>query len=369
MIGKNILIDLLYVTNKPGGSAIYGVKLTKEIEKILGDNNQITIFTSTYIPFGDCNVNVINHPILKLRVARILFQLLVFPIYLCKKGVNIYFNPSVQIPLYKICGVEYITVIHDFIPFYKKNKYSILRHMYIKWLSLHSLKNSDSIIFVSKNTYTDSKKLIDISKKRYAIAPPASQFMSAEIIEKTFTPIIFLYNGAIEPGKNLLFFLDVWSEYTKIFKDDQFIISSGITWRGELKRVERIILENQMNKSVLIKFQYKTTDEIINMYQKATFFVYASEFEGFGIPILEAIQYGCIPIASNSSGMSEILGRLDHSLVGFDKNDWLKYMIRMRKMIQNAEEYREYLEKMKNVYSQFTWQKSAKIVSEIFIGE
>jgi glycosyltransferase involved in cell wall biosynthesis len=110
--------------------------------------------------------------------------------------------------------------------------------------------------------------------------------------------------GTIEPRKNYPALIRVFNEIKKEGFDTQLIIAGRTGWKSEATYEEK---EKSPFKEDII-FTGKLTDhELVQFYNMAELFVYPSFFEGFGLPVLEAMQCGLPVVASNTSSIPEIV--------------------------------------------------------------
>lgn len=200
------------------------------------------------------------------------------------------------------------TVIHDlsFIShpeFYSK---SFVR-IYTKQLSL-TLKNNPIIITVSEHSKYQINKYLNIPVEDIYIVQGYVENIFLQVHKKSEMDEIpyFLYTGHIEPRKNL-----------------DFLIRNFLSWRekrnhnfklkiiGELWIKSKGIIEmlNKYRNNPYIEFTGYVTDEKLNeFYQNAAGFVHTSLEEGFGFPVLEAMNYNLPVLCSESISTSEISG-------------------------------------------------------------
>lgn len=117
----------------------------------------------------------------------------------------------------------------------------------------------------------------------------------------------------------------------------------------------------QSNKNIHFT-GYLSDEELVQQYKNAILFVYPSIYEGFGMPPLEAMAFGCPAIVSNTTSLPEVCGDAAYYIDPYDINDIADGM---KEVLENHG-LREQL--IRNGYARiklFSWEKSAKHVSEI----
>src|SRR5208337_2092341 len=111
--------------------------------------------------------------------------------------------------------------------------------------------------------------------------------------------------GVLEPRKNQVMLLDVLRELRKEGHDLELIIIGRPGWRW----TNPLTLEKYQDLRPWVRILADIPDpDLIEFYNRAELFVYPSFYEGFGLPILEAMACGTPVIASNASSMPEVGG-------------------------------------------------------------
>lgn len=129
-----------------------------------------------------------------------------------------------------------------------------------------------------------------------------------EISNITKKESIFLMVNTIEPRKNIFEVVDAFNHLLSIKElDDNFrlVIAGRPGWKSE-NLVENL-RENRFGEKI-IYIEAPTDEEVAALYKKAKFIISASEAEGFGLPPLEGILFGCIPIVSDIPQHRENIG-------------------------------------------------------------
>ncbi len=104
---------------------------------------------------------------------------------------------------------------------------------------------------------------------------------------------------------------------------------------------------------------YVSDDDLPNFYKKAELFVLPSLYEGFGLPVLEAMRYGCPVVTSNVSSLPEAGG--DAALY-FKPEDVDDIKNTIEKVLTDKSLKEKMIEKGRDHYKKFTWEKAAKEV-------
>lgn len=176
------------------------------------------------------------------------------------------------------------------------------------------LRRADGIVAVSENTKRDAIRLLGIpsEKIRVIYQGVAETYFSVtpERIRQVkdglgLTRPYFLFVGTIEPRKNVDTLLDAWEAMPADFHaEHELIIAGSPGWNSE-KTMSRLRAV-QDHRSVRY-LGYVNEPDLPALTAAARAFVYPSLYEGFGIPVAQAMACGCAVIASNVSSLPEVL--------------------------------------------------------------
>ncbi|HHP7245522.1 MAG TPA: glycosyltransferase family 4 protein [Elainellaceae cyanobacterium] len=230
------------------------------------------------------------------------------------KKVDI-FHATYPLPV-RVKGTKKITTIHDLIPL--RLPYTTLdnKKMFYKLIQ-DAIKHSDMIATVSENSKHDILSIFDVDpdKVRVTYQPIALRPFSQEEDQvlpeylkkfKLKPKDYILFVGAIEPKKNVGRLIDAFSGIdTKI--PLVIVGKRGWLWANEIGKVDAIFGQRQAQRKVKL-LEYVSSEDLRYLYSGATCFVFPSLYEGFGLPPLEAMSFGCPVITSNASSLPEICG-------------------------------------------------------------
>lgn len=260
---------------------------------------------------------------------------------------DIVFEPCHIGPLNLPKSIKRVTTIHDLTPllfpkFHEKQ--SVLIH---KILLPKIIKKADLIITPSNNTKKDILKLNHKAKIKVIALAPTKKLPTTAVKEK-----YLLYLGTIEPRKNLEILIEAYSELNLKHK---LILAGKIGWKAN-----PILKKASQNPNIILTGQISEKEKA-NLYKNAAIFIYPSHYEGFGLPPLEAMQYGTPVIVANNSSLKEYYK--NHALLFKTKSELKNHI----KTLLNKKSLREKLAKNGQEYAkQFTWEKTAKETLKTF---
>lgn len=210
-------------------------------------------------------------------------------------------------------SVPQCLVIHDLAflhyPSFIKKSHLIYYRRYIPGF----LKKAHSIVTVSEFTKADIHQRYKINNEKinvvYNAAKPGFKPVSEEVKEMvklkyTDGKEFFIYTGSVHPRKNLLNLLKGFSFFKKRLKSNfKLVIVGRLAWHYESFLKD---LETYKFRHDVILTGYLPEKELISLTASAYAMVYPSLFEGFGVPVIEAMQSGVPVITSAGSAMQEI---------------------------------------------------------------
>lgn len=236
------------------------------------------------------------------------------------KSYDAFLSPVYKIPncVRKNLNVKPYIILYDCIPFLFSTYYPQKTNV-VADVMRTALKN-DYFFPISRATQEDYKKLFPVVKDENSsvILLAAASYFSPKLDEIDFKYIQKKYNlpqdkkyvfslCTLEPRKNLLRAVKNFLIFLAKNKIDDLVwVMGGSAW---VTFIETLKKEGAAwNPSVIIRAGYVDDDDLPVLYSNAEWFVYTSQYEGFGLPPLEAMQCGCPVITSNNSSLPEVVG-------------------------------------------------------------
>jgi len=259
-----------------------------------------------------------------------------------------------------------VVTVLDLIPLifselYTKNK-SNLRFKFARFLENSAVKKAKGIIAISEATKRDVVKILDIDPAKIYVTPLAinNDFISRKVSIKKFTNPTLLYVGGIDARKNIYFLLDVFKSLLNNYSwkvAPKLLIAGKITEDANYSDFLAELKKLGLGKEQVEQLGYVSDDELISLYDSVDLFVFPSLYEGFGLPVLEAISRGCVVVAGNNSSIPEVLGN-NYPLC--EDNNHQQWLERIYELLSNTEK-REELRKIGLEQSRlFNWANTAQ---------
>ena len=227
---------------------------------------------------------------------------------------DIYFSPF-QAPSEEILNSKHLKrfrMIHDIIPILETGKIPTNRRLW-SYRIYNTINKDDFYVTNSECTRKDVLKYFDIKEENIK-----TTLLGADT---TFTPPLNpLPHGAEKPTKyifslctlgkrkNLIFAIKNFFKFINKNKiDDLKLVLAGGVWEKFKKELVNTI--GDFDHSKIEVLGYVKDKDIPKLYSNALMFIYPSLYEGFGLPVLEAMKCGCPVITSNVSSLPEVIGQ------------------------------------------------------------
>ena len=176
----------------------------------------------------------------------------------------------------------------------------------------YSVNRSSRVLTISEFSKREIVELLGVPEKKVRVVPSApniSEEMAAvEDVRAKFRiegPFI-LYVGNIEPRKNLIRLLDAFARLkARADIPHRLVLAGGRGWNNE--DFDRALAANPCRDDVVLT-GYVSSGEKNALYRFADAFVFPSLYEGFGIPPLEAMHWGCPVVAAKAASLPEVVG-------------------------------------------------------------
>jgi glycosyltransferase involved in cell wall biosynthesis len=275
--------------------------------------------------------------------------------WLNKNHVDVYFSPDGFIPLRT--AVPCVPVVHDLAPLVFPQYMRWRDYVYYRLFQLRMIRRAALVLTVSNFSKNEIVKLSGIKSNLVAVAYNGlhSGFTSPNNDEANIKDVkedspYFIYYGSIHPRKNVFGLIKSFELYREKGGLASLVLAGRSAWKVE--EVEKTI--KQSNASEYIKWlPYLDSHELQMTLRMSIGLVYISHYEGFGLPVLEAMASGVPVITSSHSSMSEVGGDavltcdpLDHAAVAQQMKRLSKDHILRSKLIrlglERAKEFNYY---------------------------
>jgi len=292
------------------------------------------------------------------------------PKMLEKEHISLYHVPQngIGLPAKKVC--PQVVTIHDLIPYIypetvgKKYLQVFLQRM--PWI----MENTDAIITVSEHSKED---IIDVfhypAEKIHVIyeAPePVYQLLPkaesiAALREYGIDKKYILYVGGFGPRKNVRGLLVAFAKVCREIPGDYLLVCPG-NWQREGNCSDELIAALGLTERVIFP-GYVPVNHLPWFYSGAELFVYPSFYEGFGLPVLEAMACGTPVVASTTSSLPEVAG---NAALLIDPHDTHHLAEAMYEVLTDKALAADLSAKGLTRSADFSWQKTAMETAQVY---
>jgi glycosyltransferase involved in cell wall biosynthesis len=244
------------------------------------------------------------------RWARILWEQLAWPVSTLRAGADLMHGMAFVTPM--LAPVPAVVTVYDLSFIHYPEQFPTLQRLYLTTQTRRSCRQARRVVAISSSGRDDIIRFFGIAPEKVDVVPPGVDdrfrpLPQAEIEafrQKYHLPERFmLHVGTLQPRKNLLVLLEAMALLDR--PDLPLYLVGGKGWYYDeiFARVEELGLQQQVN------FAGYVADETLSLwYNAATLLVFPSLYEGFGMPILEALASGTPVVAAAVSALPEAGG-------------------------------------------------------------
>jgi glycosyltransferase involved in cell wall biosynthesis len=320
-----IAIDGRALTVLKTGGGGYTYHLLKKLRERDEDNHYI-LCAHKPIRFASDAAN------LDVRINRfplgILWQQIGLPHILMKERVDLFHSPLFTIPFCLPCPA--VITIFDLTPLLFPQFHHWKVRLSLKHTMGLSARRAGKVIAISESTRRDILRYLSVDESKVVVIYPgvSSSFHPGDSAGSEQTRRKYaggakyiLHVGTLEPRKNLGFLIDVYDLLRKreSFRNLHLVLAGGKGWGYEnlFRKVAELGIEDKVHFA-----GYVGSDELPRLYRAAEALVFPSLYEGFGLPVLEAMASGLPVVVSSNSSLPEIVGDAGRLIKGWNAEEW-----------------------------------------------
>jgi glycosyltransferase involved in cell wall biosynthesis len=246
-------------------------------------------------------------------ISRVVWEQWKLPGLLHEKHIDVFHSPANVLPERLPQSCAGVVTLHDLAFLRYPHVLTRSKRLYHRTFTMHSLRRATMIIANSNSTKRDAIELAGIPANHIRMVYPC--------IDERFSNVTFdeeirsfrqahglmmgflLYLGTLEPRKNITTLIEAYAQLRKIYGlEEKLVLAGGKGWLFDsiFQRVQELGLEAE----VLFPGFVPDAEQLL-WYHSASVFVYPSLYEGFGMPVTEALACGIPVITSNVSSLPE----------------------------------------------------------------
>ncbi len=282
-------------------------------------------------------------------------------LYLHRPRPDVFFTPGHYSPRWAPCptvmSIMDLSYIH-FPQMFKKRDLWQLKN----WTA-HSVKKAKKIFTISKHAKNAIISYYHLKPQKIVVTYPGLKMYQAQkranLKKYGVKGDYILYVGTLQPRKNLLRLIKAHSILISQYPNLQLVIVGKKGWLYQ--EIFAKVKELGLTKSVIFT-GFIPDEDLPTFYQNALCFVLVSLYEGFGLPVLESMHYGCPVVTSNVSSLPEVVGQAG---ILVNPKSVVDIAEGMKKAINNR---KELIKKGHQQVKKFSWEKCAKETLEVLEG-
>ena len=299
-------------------------------EYVLFVDQPLNVVESLGVPF-----RVVVEPIKFKLIQKIFDYWMIIQLrkHIKKHEIDVFFAPTIKFPF---ASIPRYTTLHDMAWYFFPSGYTF-RERIKSWLWFHLCTHySAGIVTFANNTLHDLRKLRPKCPVPIRVIPEGVDPMfrqlppnqrSIEILDQlgVCKPYI-LAVSSLMPRKNFSALIRVYAQLVKHHSiPHQLALVGQPQWRSErlYSQVSSFGLESRVCCT-----GYISDEQLVQLYNQATLFVYPSIYEGFGLPVLEAMACGVPVVTSNTTSLKEVAGEAAILIDPHDETDLSNGMLR-----------------------------------------
>jgi glycosyltransferase involved in cell wall biosynthesis len=247
----------------------------------------------------------------KSRLFKMAWSQTTLPYWANKDRIDLFWGATHRLPRFLPQSIARVVTIHDLVWKYAPQTMRPLSLIIEKRLMPEAMKLADLVMVDSQGTadgiadtfpqYASKVRLVHLGATAQ-ISPPGFTSLSQHGIHRPY----FLFVGTLEPRKNLERLIEAYALLPKSQRDKlSLVIAGGKGW-GNVDLLT-LLKKNKLQESVKL-LGYVDEQQLAALYANARFLAMPSIYEGFGLPLVEAMQYGTPVLTSNTGCLAEIAG-------------------------------------------------------------
>ncbi len=299
------------------------------------------------------------------RVVRQLWCDTSLPMWANTDGVEVLWGPSHRLPRFIASHIVRVVTIHDLVWIYASQTMSSLTRFLERLHMPAAIKKADRIVAVSSATAKSIAENYRSRANRVATVLEGADHMTTTpdttVLESyNISGPYCLFVGTLEPRKNLANLLAAYAKLPQEVKEKCTLLVAGGKGWGDVNLAETI-KKLELEAHVLL-LGYVDEPTLAALYSQARFLVMPSLYEGFGLPLVEAMTYGTPVLTSNNSSMIEVAGDAGILVDPLDLDSITQGLLQLitddklhSKLSQNATKH----------VAQFTWSRAAEQLTQV----
>ncbi len=360
------------------GSNVYAWKIIDQLHRLCknSDQWQITILLA-HPKVADLPKARKNWRYVYVQPSKLWTQwALPIHLFLHRDEYDLFFTPGHYAP--RFCPIPYVSSVMDLAYLHFPDQFRPEDLLQLQSWTQYSVKKARKVLTISQFSKREIIKHYGREATDIIVAPPATNFAKSAkqpAIRQFFKKHhirqgYFLYLGTLQPRKNIISLVKAYDIFLMnllaaskdakertLARAPQLVIAGKVGWLSDdlLDKIKNFAFKDKIIITGFVPDDLKKA-----LYQQAKLSFLLSLYEGFGIPPLESIEAGCLPILANNSSLTELFHDANFTLDPQNHQQIAQKMLEFSQL--SPSRYQQLLKQKQLAIKQFNWQKSAKII-------
>jgi len=288
------------------GVSVYALNLLHYFKKQANNELRFEVFLKTN-PLPELPRESPNFAYEVIK-AKFLWSQFALPLRLYqKRDIDVFFSPAHYGP--RFLPVPLVVTVHDLAFLYYPKEF-LKKDLYqLRSWTKYSVLKAKKVIAVSRTTKKDLIKFYQLPSEKISVVyngyEKYLQVQRSKFKLKEGDKPYILYVGTLQPRKNIVTLINAFQKINQIYPELELVIAGKKGWLYQ--QIFETVIDLGLENNVFFT-DFITDNQLVYLYQNAFCLVMPSLYEGFGLPVLEAMSFGCPVISSFASSLPEVGG-------------------------------------------------------------
>lgn len=291
----------------------------------------------------------------------------ILPQVLAEDNIDVFWAQPTNLPLKLQRQCLRILTLHDLVPYVYPGSMQLQALFRTRLLLPAVVKKADVVVCVSNSTAQQARSYLKVKGEKLRVVKAAASHIFKPVDKEAAKEIVFqefgitvdylIFVSTIEPRKDHRTLLRALSELPA---PPLLVLVGGIGWRCRaiLKEIK------EFEKRGIVRYLGRVADRYLPaLYRAARLSVYPSRYEGFGLPVLEAMACGCPVLCSDASSLTEVGGEAAEY---FRVGDYQDLAQRLKDLLSNEPKLKEMAKNGIEHARLFSFRKAAQGMMSLF---
>jgi glycosyltransferase involved in cell wall biosynthesis len=368
-------LDALPLTEPLTGVGHYTLELSRALARTAPDAEFELVYPSTYPPI-DASLLFPSPAPVNLRLARIStgavgrhWWALGLPRYLRPRGINLFHGTNYDVPLWRRSAT--VLTIHDLSLFSHSETHEAPRVRRARRRLPLMTRVATMIVTPSESVREEVCARFRVATEKVVAVPEAARAIfrrvSADDANKTLRRLgiegdFLLAVGTIEPRKNLPALIRAFESVVRALpgRNLRLVVAGGGGWLSDPLFAE---VDRSTAKDRIVFAGYLGDEDLRALYSSCLMLVYPSLYEGFGLPVVEAMQCGAAVVTSKTSALAETAGGAALLVDPLNEEEIAAAIVRL---VEDDNARHNLSEAGSKRAGEFSWERTARMTMEVY---